>query len=86
MNYKVYALEKYRKRRKIILCMNVYYSNHMIMQEKVGSEIRDDKKRPIRIRDKHPGSATLEINVSLFLDLFIGLFFVRTRQGIHTFR
>jgi hypothetical protein len=37
MNYIVYSLEKYgyRKRRKIILCMNVYYSNHLIRQEKV---------------------------------------------------
>jgi hypothetical protein len=68
-NFKVYSLEKYRKRRKIILCMNVYCSNHLIRQEKVkfilhlsflcrirdsGSGIRDDKKG--RIRDPDPGS------------------------------
>jgi hypothetical protein len=35
MNYIVYSLEKYRKRRKIILSMNVYYSNHLIRQDKV---------------------------------------------------
>jgi hypothetical protein len=54
MNYIVYSLEKYRKRRKIILCMTVYYSYHLIRQEKVSfilhlsylCKIRDDKKRP----------------------------------------
>jgi hypothetical protein len=56
MNYIVYSLEKFKKRRKIILSMNGYYSNHLIRQEKfrfilhlyiyVGSGIRDDKKRP----------------------------------------
>jgi hypothetical protein len=37
MNYRyiVYLLEKYRKRRKIILCMNVHHSNHLIRQGKV---------------------------------------------------
>jgi hypothetical protein len=34
-NVKVYSLEKYRKRQKIILCVNVYCSNHLIRQEKV---------------------------------------------------
>jgi hypothetical protein len=34
MKYKVYFLEKYRKRRKITLSMNVYYSDHLIRQKK----------------------------------------------------
>jgi hypothetical protein len=75
-NFKVYSLEKYRKRRKIILCMNVYCRNHLIRQEKVkfifhlfflcrirdpdpGWQERSDPGSGSRIRDKHPGSATL---------------------------
>jgi hypothetical protein len=70
VNFKVYSLEKYRKRRQIILYFGWTFTtvpNHLIRQEKVGfilhlsfyvgSRIRDDKEG--RIRDKHPGSATL---------------------------
>jgi hypothetical protein len=54
MNFKVYSLEKYRKRQKIILCMNVYYSNHLIRQEKVRLTLH--LSFLCRIRDPDPGS------------------------------
>jgi hypothetical protein len=54
MNYIVYSLEKYRKRRKIILCINVYYSNHLIRQEKIGFILHLSFLS--RIRDPDTGS------------------------------
>jgi hypothetical protein len=66
--------------------MKVYYSYHLIRQEKVRffwhltflSRIRDPdpgsgmtKKVVSGIRDKHPGSATLEkLNISFSLEIY----------------
>jgi hypothetical protein len=35
MNFEVYSLGKYRERQKIILCMNICFSNHLTSEEKV---------------------------------------------------